>query len=251
MSAEKQQAESPRKGDRWNAPPKGATVGASLEALARLSSNRSGLRDTLTHIATLAVRAVPGADGAGLTLFEPDRPDVMVSSAPFVTQVDAAQYGIGQGPCISAAAEATAIRSRSLTKDPRWPEFGETVGRLGVHSSLSLPLLSAGNVLGSINIYAHRKRAFSARSQHDGEVYAVSAVQAVTEAQHRQATQSNAGTIGRAIALVMRRSGVGAVEAYALLQDLSARRQLELTVVAQLVANGTVTVDRWPRPEQE
>jgi AmiR/NasT family two-component response regulator len=44
---------------------------------------------------------------------------------------------------------------------------------------------------------------------------------------------------------------VGAVEAYALLQDLSARRQHELTVVAQLVVDGTVTVDRWPGPGQE
>jgi len=49
------------------------------------------------------------------------------------------QYGIGQGPCISAAAEGRTMRSGSLGGDPRWPRFGPRAGRLGVHSVLAVP----------------------------------------------------------------------------------------------------------------
>lgn len=47
----------------------------SLTALSRLASNWLGLDGMLARVATYAVRAVPGADGAGLTLIETDRAD--------------------------------------------------------------------------------------------------------------------------------------------------------------------------------
>jgi len=56
----------------------------SLTALSRLSSSRLSLEDLLTQVATFAVQAIPGADGAGLTLIEVDRADTIVKSAPFV-----------------------------------------------------------------------------------------------------------------------------------------------------------------------
>ena len=75
----------------------------SLTALSRLSTGRLDLEDLLVQVATFAVQAIPGADGAGLTMMERDRADTIVASAPFVREIDAIQYGIGEGPCISAA----------------------------------------------------------------------------------------------------------------------------------------------------
>jgi hypothetical protein len=57
----------------------------SLESLSRLASSRLRLEGLLTQVATYAVRAIPGADGAGLTLLEQDRTDTIVATAPFVT----------------------------------------------------------------------------------------------------------------------------------------------------------------------
>ena len=111
------------------------------------------------------MQAIPGADGAGLTLIEPGRADTIVKSAPFVEQVDDIQYGIGEGPCISAAATGQTVRSGSLGGDPRWPRFGPRVGRLGVHSVLSLPLLAGDGVVGAMNVYAHAKDAFDDRAE--------------------------------------------------------------------------------------
>ncbi|HYP45001.1 MAG TPA: GAF and ANTAR domain-containing protein [Propionibacteriaceae bacterium] len=246
MSADGTSGVSTANGLRHGVTPEGSLQG-SLEALAQLSTQRSNLRETLTHVATLAVRAVPGAEGAGLTLFEPDRPNILVATSPFVVPVDAAQYGIGQGPCIMAGREATVVLTRSLGKDRRWPDFGQAVAQLGVQSSLSLPLITADGVIGTINIYAHRKRAFSGASEREGQLYSISAAIAVHSAQQLHNTQTSAGVIAKAIALVMKRARVGAVEAFQLLQDFSERRQIELSALAQLVVDRSVTVERLGR----
>jgi hypothetical protein len=114
----------------------------SLAGLSRLAADRLLLEDLLTQVATYAVQAIPGADGAGLTLLEEDRADTIVATAPFVTEVDDIQYGMEQGPCISAAREGLTVMSGSLGGDPRWPRFGGWVARLGVHSVVSLPLIT-------------------------------------------------------------------------------------------------------------
>ena len=114
----------------------------SLAGLSRLAADRLLLEDLLTQVATYAVQAIPGADGAGLTLLEEDRTDTIVATAPFVTEVDDIQYGMEQGPCISAAREGQTVMSGSLGGDPRWPRFGGGVARLGVHSVVSLPLIT-------------------------------------------------------------------------------------------------------------
>src|SRR5664279_5423153 len=134
--------------------PEDGDLAQSLAALSQLSSGRLGLEDLLTRVATFAVRAIPGADGAGLTLIEADRADAIVKSAPFVREIDDIQYGLGEGPCISAAARGIPMRSGSLGGDLRWPRFGARVGRLGVHSVLSLPLISDDTVVGAMNVYS-------------------------------------------------------------------------------------------------
>jgi len=76
----------------------------SLAGLSRLAADRLVLEGVLTQVATYAVQAIPGADGAGLTLLEEDRTDTIVATAPFVTEVDDIQYGMGARANAAAAA---------------------------------------------------------------------------------------------------------------------------------------------------
>ena len=76
----------------------------SLFALSMLSAARLSLEDLLTQVATCAVDAIPGADGAGLTLMEHDQSDTTVTSAPFMRDIEDIQHRINEGPCITAAA---------------------------------------------------------------------------------------------------------------------------------------------------
>jgi len=220
-----------------------------LAGLSRLT-NRLGLEDLLTRVATYAVRAIPGADGAGLTLLEDDRADTIVATAAFVSEIDDIQYGIGQGPCITAAREGRTVMSGSLGSDPRWRKFGGTVARLGVHSALSLPLLTPDRVVGAMNVYAHDRHVFDERAAELGEIYAIPAAVAVQNAQVLAQTQRLAaqlqsalearGVIDRAIGIMMSRSGGTEDQALARLRALSQNEHHKLVVVARQIIDDAV-----------
>ena len=99
----------------------------SLRELASLVTGSLGLLDVLAHVATFAVRAIPGADGVGVTLLSAERGvgQVLAASHPFVAEIDEIQYGtLNEGPCITAALERRTVRSGSLGGEKMWPRFG-------------------------------------------------------------------------------------------------------------------------------
>jgi GAF domain-containing protein len=214
----------------------------SLLALAGLSSARLSLEDLLTQVASFAVQAIPGADGAGLTLLEDDRPATIVKSEAFVEEIDDIQYGINEGPCISAAKTGQTMRSGSLSGDPRWPRFGPRVGRLGVHSVLSLPLLTPDGVLGAMNVYARLKDSFDERAEHIGQLFAVPAAIAVQNAQilaqaqrlaaNLHAALTNRAVIDQAIGIIISRTGSTPDAAFNRIRTLSQNNHIKVAAVA-------------------
>lgn len=222
----------------------------SLGALSRLSTGRLSLESLLTRVASFAVQAIPGADGAGLTLIEADRSDTIVKSEPFVKVIDDIQYELGEGPCISAAATGQTMRSGSLGGDQRWPRFGPQAGRLGVHSVLSLPLISADVVVGAMNVYAHPRDAFDERAEQLGQLFAVPAAIAVHNAQILAQTQrlasnfeaalTNRAVIDQAIGILMSRSGAPVEEALGRIRKLSQHEHTKMEVVARSIVQEAV-----------
>jgi hypothetical protein len=102
-----------------------ADLAGSLADLAGLVTGTLGLDDVLGKVATFAARAIPGADGAGVTLLRLDRIDHVVealaASDPFVTAIDQIQYGtLNEGPCITAARERRTVRSGSPGGETTW-----------------------------------------------------------------------------------------------------------------------------------
>jgi GAF domain-containing protein len=142
------------------------------------------------------------------------------------------------------------MRSGSLGGDARWPRFAGRVGRLGVHSVLSLPLISADQVVGAMNVYAHAKDAFDERAEQLGLLFAVPAAIAVQNAQILAQTQrlaarfqsalTNQAVINQAIGILMSRSGVSADEATERLRALSQRGQMKLAAVADGIVREAV-----------
>ena len=222
----------------------------SLARLGKLATGLLSLEDSLTRVAEYAVRAIPGAEGAGLTLLEENRSDTIVSTADFVTRVDDIQYSLGQGPCLSAVADRQIVLSGSLGADRRWPQFGSRVARLGVHSVVSLPLITDEGVVGAMNVYAHDKNAFTTDAERLGELFAVPAAIAVQNAQvlaqtkrlasQLQAALSSRGVIERAIGIMMSRSGGTEAEALDRLRTLSQHQHEKLPVVAQGIVREAV-----------
>ncbi|MCW2529037.1 MAG: hypothetical protein JWM76_3897 [Pseudonocardiales bacterium] len=254
--------DSSRGSDNREAEAGAAGLRGSLDDLSRLamSDGPDGLETLLRQVAEFAVRAIPGADGAGLTLLELDRPATMVASADFVRDVDAIQYGLGQGPCISAASEGRTMMSGSLHDERRWPRFGARVAELGVHSVLSLPLLGPAGPVGAMNVYAHARDSFDLQSIEIGELYAIPAAVSVRNAQalaqakrvavQLEAALRNRALIDQAIGILRSRTGSTVEEATKQLSADSESEGRTLATVAERIVSAAVSRAR-SRPPTE
>lgn len=222
----------------------------AVAALGMLATGELDLKDVLTRVAQYAVAAIPGADGAGLTLLEKGHSDTIVASARFVEEVDAIQYSIEEGPCITAAAKARTVRSGALGDDAQWPQFGPRVKLLGVHSVLSLPLVTHGAVVGAMNVFAHSRDAFTDHAAQIGELFAVPAAIAVQNAQvlaqtkrlaaQLQAALTSRAVIDQALGILMSRTGSSSQESFERLRDRSQADNVKLRDVAQRVVDEAV-----------
>lgn len=230
-------------------------VSGALRGLAGLISDVDDLDAVLTQIAEFAVAAIPGADGAGVTLVRNtgDSPAVLAwaVTAPFVEQIDHLQYDIcHEGPCLTAMQTRRSLISGSLGSDQRWPRFGGRVARLRVHSALSLPLVRRGDVVGALNIYAHERDVFTEHALRLGEQYARPAAVTVGNLQLLQAAYDRAtqlqmaltsrAVIDQAIGIVRSRSGGTEREAFDRLREISQAEKTKLAVVAQRLVDEAV-----------
>jgi len=232
-----------------------ADLQLGLRELAGLVTGSLGLADVLGHVATFAVRAIPGADGVGVTLLGADRGghqvQVLAASHPFVSEIDEIQYSaLNEGPCITAALERRTVRSGSLGGEKMWPRFGPRVGRLGVHSALSLPLLVSDTAVGAINVYSRQKDAFDDHAAELGELFATPAAVAVHNAyilsqaqeltSQLQTALSSRPVIDQAIGILRGRSGGSSDEAFGKLRAMSQADHVKLVDVAQRIVDEAV-----------
>lgn len=232
-----------------------ADLQAGIGNLAGLVAGSLGLPELLAEVASFAVGAIPGADGAGVTLLRLDRSDNIVAalaaSASFVAEIDEIQYvTLHEGPCITAARERRTVRSGSLGGEKMWPRFGPRVGRLGVHSVLSLPLLLPDQVVGAINVYAHGKDVFDEHAVELGELFAKPAAVAVHNAQiladalsltvQLQTALSTRPVIDQAIGLIRGRTGRSVEDAFTHLREMSQAEHRKLADVAQQIVDEAV-----------
>ena len=132
--------------------------------------------------------------------------------------------------------------SGSLGSDQRWPQFGSKVARLGVHSAVSLPLITAHGVVGAMNVYAHGKHVFDDRAAALGEAFAGPAAvavqnaailaQALRLARHLEASQATRSIVDRAVGMLMSRTGIDEHDALERLRALSQQEHRKLVDVA-------------------
>lgn len=230
-----------------------ADLRAGIDDLAGLVGGRMALPDVLAEVAAFAVRAIPGADGVGVALLGADstKPTALAASDPFVVAIDNIQYDVvNEGPAITAATERRTVRTGSLGGEKMWPRFGPRVGRLGVHSALSLPMLLPDKVIGAIGVYAHAKDVFDDHAAELGELFAKPATVALHNAQilsealartfKLQEALATRPSIDQAIGIIRSRTGRSADDALAQLRSMSQADQRKLADVAKDVIDEAV-----------
>ncbi len=225
-------------------------LGVSLQALSGLAMGRMGLEETLVAVATFAVQAVPGADGAGLLLRESGRADVVVATSERVTEVERIQHDLSQGPAISAVQQRQPTYSGSLGSEEQWRQFGSRAARKGMHSAVAVPLQTDEGVVGALTVYAQAKHAFDERARRLGRLFATPAAVAVQNAQvlarcnrsiaQLQRALDERAEVERAVGIMIARSGSSPHEALDRLRQLSQEGHQKLAAIsARMVEEAT------------
>ena len=105
-------------------------------------------------LTSLAVSAVPSANGAGVTLVGNRGAKTSVAAtSDIVLEADALQYHLNQGPCLDAYLQAAPVQVDDLALDHRWSAWSKAVRPLNIASLMSIPLMDSGRILGAIKVY--------------------------------------------------------------------------------------------------
>jgi GAF domain-containing protein len=219
----------------------------SLAALSRFLISDHSVADSLTRVAELAVESVPPAKFAGITMIVDDHVTTQAFTDPTCPEIDQAQYDSGHGPCLDAFRHGTTIVVSSLDRDDRWPEFASTAIAHGIHSTLSLPMLSGEGSLGALNLYARTERAFDDDHAQTGELFAAQAAVVLTNAhaywgarlksEQLQVALEGRQPIDLAKGIIMSALGCAPDEAFDVLVKQSQRENRKLRdVAAEIVA---------------
>ncbi len=229
------------------------SLATSFAELARELARHTSEDDARTAIVQAALRAVPGAEHAGLTVLRAGKFVTVAPSSDLPRRVDAIQYQLSSGPCVDAILQQTVFRTGDLSCDARWPEFGRrAVVEEGVYSMLGFRLyLEGDDTIGGLNLYSTQRDAFDESAELTGGVVATHAVIAMTGVRHRNqaehlrvALESNR-QIGVAMGVLMSRQHVTREQAFDLLRIASQHSHRKLADVAMDVCD-TGTLD-YPR----
>ncbi len=110
---------------------------------------------TLSELARWAAGEVEDAISCGITVSaSSENPRVGASSDELARRMDAIQYVLEDGPCLSCMRQREEVRIPDLRRERRWLEFAVRGQREGVGSSLSVPMIVGDEVVGAVNLYS-------------------------------------------------------------------------------------------------
>ena len=219
------------------------------EALTEIVSlDEPDIRDLLDALGRAARRIVPQLTGLSLGLAAERLTFTLVASDAEVAALDAAQYMDG-GPCVEVGNGSMDV-ARFVGGDPldekRWSLFARANAAFGVASTLSLPVYVAGELIGSVNLYAATPDAFAdsvvAQLSH---VVSAAPTAAVKDADLSFSTRLEAvaapsrlrdrHTVETAVGLIAADKGMATEDAHEQLLQAAVRADLQLAQVAKVV----------------
>jgi GAF domain-containing protein len=206
-------------------------VSAMSARLAALLLPRDTVTDGLRIVTTVVREALAGTAGAGITLGTQGSPFTAAASDPLVERADELQYGLGEGPSLTAWRDQVMVRIVEVHTEPRWPRWTRAVESLGIRSGLAAPLTTTGDRIGVIGVYARESAVFGGDSERLLTLFGQQAAMLLTTLRAEGSTHRLAeelldalraeNLIGRAEGLLMAREGIDAGAASALLRRTS------------------------------
>ena len=137
----------------------------ALATLASTPDDASEVPACFKRIVTAVAIHVAVVDYAAISAGQGDTATTVALSNDVVLDVDEAQYLDDRGPCLQARDTSRPVAADDIALTVKWPKFREEAVRLGLRSSLSIPLWAArGRAVAALNLYARHPHALSALS---------------------------------------------------------------------------------------
>jgi GAF domain-containing protein len=219
------------------------------------------LADVLGEVTTLAARAIPGAQSTSITLIRGDRPFTAAHHGEMALEADEIQYEQGYGPCMDAGRGGVVLRVDDMAAEQRWPDYAARVRRIGVRSSLSIPLPYQGTSIGALNNYSSEPAAFAGPESLEVSLEVAEAVavavanadahdQLGEQAENMQRAMQSRAVIEQAKGVLMAQRRIDADQAFEVLREASQRYNRKLRDIATGIVASTHDgpVSRPPEP---
>lgn len=131
-----------------------SAIGGQLFGLSQRLLTERFVTGDLRRVVRSAVRSVPGATAASVTLLARGKPRSAVVSDSVAIEVDVAQYALDEGPCLDAAVTSERVRVNVLAAEERFTHLAPLAARAGVKAVLSVPVTTDDTTVGSLNVYS-------------------------------------------------------------------------------------------------
>jgi GAF domain-containing protein len=204
----------------------------------------------LEVLTTLAAETVRGSDGAGVTLLDQhgDR-TTAAATDPIVERLDALQYELAEGPCITAWERRTVVRVEDFTRAERWPRWAPAAAATGMRAALSAPLVAGDEALGAMKVYSHRPDAYDEHDEHLLTMFAAHSAVLLTHVRSYQDAQRMSAAlraslrsrdvVNMAKGVLMAREGVDERTAFLLLSTKATQEGRPLRELAESLTGST------------
>lgn len=151
------------------------------------------LLEDLTRLANRGKEVVPDLVGVSIARLDLGLTFTLVASAEEFAVLDAIQYAAG-GPCVDSARseEVREFDNHDVLDEARWQLFAQATAARAVRSTLTLPVLRGGSVVGTVNLYGASRRAFVGQYDELAQVFGAWAGGAVANADLSFTTRSEA-----------------------------------------------------------
>ena len=225
-----------------------ALVNAVDELVALLVAEEP-LETVMDRVVAFACAGIDGCDLASVTYMRDGKPETIACTDEVANEIDQAQYGADDGPCLQAFRTQQVISVPSMVAEDRWVEFRDAAQERGVHSSFSLWLAAGPQPVGALNLYSRQDHGFSSVPSESARQFAKQAAVAIwsagTAARARalianlQIAVEGRDLIGMAKGVIMANEKVTPDQAFAILRTVSQQRNVKVRDLASdIVATG-------------
>jgi GAF domain-containing protein len=217
------------------APDDAAASDSPLAEAARKVAGNPEVHDALQLVVDLAMSNC-NCIGASVTLIRADGgEETGASSGELVQQADELQYAYDEGPCLRAAEQGGAYLIVDTGSDPRWPNWGPAVAKLGLRSVLSIHLFTDHRVLGALNLYYQTRDDFTDDEIEVAKVVAAHASVALAKLRSERdlwRAIDSRHLIGQAQGVLMERFKISSEKSFSVLRRYSQQHNIKLHEVA-------------------